>query len=207
MGFLWFGRKREAAIKEELKISFDAVKQDINKIGSWISHLHARDTHHDKKLEQISEEILKIKEDIDDIKSFISFFDSKLTSKVFKHPQTGVYKQPAVERVQTGVQTGVQTPFFNHFLKNLSVSERTIVWVILNSEMKLSCDDIAALLGKDKSTVRGQINSIKRKQEGLILEQFEKNGKKRYYIEEKVRELLLKDLRTRAGIKKRKSEG
>jgi len=50
---------------------------------------------------------------------------------------------------------------------------------------------------------RGQINSIKQKSEGLIEEIVEKNGKKRVYVPEKVREKLLKyaKVRVRKGRK------
>jgi hypothetical protein len=43
-------------------------------------------------------------------------------------------------------------------------------------EMKLSYEDLALMLGKEKSTIRGQINTIKQKSEGLIEEITEKNG-------------------------------
>jgi DNA-binding CsgD family transcriptional regulator len=204
MSFLWFGKKRDIEVSDEIKSSFENVKQDIDKISAWITHLHTQDNKHHTKIEQVYDEILKIKEDIDGIKSFISFFDSSISKGVFKHPSTGVYKQPAVLGVQTRVQTGVQTPNFNHFLRNLSSTERTIVWIVLNSELKLSCDDIAALLGKDRATVRGQLNSIKRKNESLILEHVEKNGKKRYYVDPRIKEGLLKQLKNK--VKKKKSE-
>ena len=229
MGFLWFGKKKDESFKEEIKDSFAEVKTDVDKISAWINHLHTQDKKHNTKVEELYDEILKIKEDIDGIKSFISYFDSSLSRGVFKHPRTAVYKQTPVVGVQTRVQTGVQTPIFNgnfddsennyqgrfvsgrgnygsygSFLKNMSASERTIVWIVLNSELKLSCDDIAALLGKDRTTIRGQLNSIKRKNESLIMEHIEKNGKKRYYVDPLIKEGLLKQLKNR--VKKRKSE-
>ena len=70
--------------------------------------------------------------------------------------------------------------------------ERAIVWVLANTDidMKLSCQDIATILGKDKSTVRGQLNNIKQKSEDLINEVIDKEGKKRYWISEDVREMI-----------------
>jgi hypothetical protein len=78
-------------------------------------------------------------------------------------------KQAAVILFQTDVQTDVQTPN----LENFSITERAIIWVLLNSELKLSYDDLATMLGKEKSTIRGQINIIKQKGNGLINEQIE----------------------------------
>jgi hypothetical protein len=59
-------------------------------------------------------------------------------------------------------------------------------------------------LGKEKSTIRGQINAIKQKSEGLIMEYFEKNGKKRVYVPEEVREKLQKYAKVR--VKKEKKD-
>ena len=63
--------------------------------------------------------------------------------------------------------------------------------------MKLSYEDLAAMLGKRKTTVRGQINAIKQKNEGLIEEIVGENNKKRVYIPEKIKEMLLKTQKTR----------
>ena len=206
MGFLWFGKNKEDKFKDEIASSFDSVREDIDKISGWIGHLNTHRGKHDERFKQLFEEILKIKADVDDIKNFISFFETSKYGKVFKQQRAPVYKQTAVGGVQTRVQTGVQTSVFNNFLKNLSASERTIVWIILNSELKLSCDDISALLGKNKATVRGQLNSIKSKSDDLVMEQIENNGKKRYYIDPKIKESLIRQMKNRARIKGKKSE-
>ena len=55
--------------------------------------------------------------------------------------------------------------------------------------------DIAAILGKNRATIRGQVNSIKQKSEGLIREIIEKTGKKRIYIPEEIKDRLIKTLK------------
>jgi hypothetical protein len=197
MGFLFFGRKKEVD-STRIDESFGKVKQDIGQISTWIKHLHEKDKHHEENIEQVMEEIIKIREDIDDIKGQVFMFEHMNKRQVFKQQQTAVYKQTPVYGVQTAVQTGVQTPYFNEILKTLSPSERLIVWILLNSEVHLSCEDVAALLGKQSNTVRGQLNGIKQKSENLISEMLEKNGKKRYYIDEKIRDSLLKGLKIKS---------
>ena len=59
------------------------------------------------------------------------------------------------------------------------------------------------MLGKERSTIRGQINSIKQKSENLIEEVIEKNGKKRVFIPEEMREKLLKKSKVRVKIGKK----
>jgi hypothetical protein len=68
--------------------------------------------------------------------------------------------------------------------------------------MKLSYDDLAAMLGKERSTIRGQINTIKSKSESLIEEVVEKNGKKRVFIPEEIKEKMLKKTKVRVNSKK-----
>ena len=206
-GFWPFKKKDDSIyddLKAEVKQAFGGVKGDINKAAEWISHLHTKTNHHETKFEVMESRLSTIENDLAEIKNFISFFSARMNKQTFKQlskqEQTPVYKQTAVGAVQTGVQTAVQTGF----LGNLSVMERAIVWVMLNTDMKLSCEDIAAILNKERSTVRGQLNSIKQKSEGFIEEIAESNGKKRFFIDEKVRELLLskvQEKRDQPGLK------
>lgn len=194
MGFLWFGRKKKEHDDEKIVHSFESVKQDISKISAWIKHLSAKDSSHEAKIQEIYKEIFEIKQDIDGIKQFVSFFDTRVASRVFRQNSTAVDKHTRVEGVQTPVYTAVQTAF----LRGLTQNERVILWILLNAEQKLSCEDIAVLLGKDKSTVRSQINNIKQKNESWISEFIEKNGKKRYFVDERMRGLLLKNMKVKS---------
>jgi chromosome segregation and condensation protein ScpB len=108
-------------------------------------------------------------------------------------------KQTVVTPVQNVVQTAVQT----NVLENLSLMERAIVWALANSDQKLSYEDLAVVLGKDKSTIRGQINAIRQKSEGLIEESREANGKKRLYIPEEMRQIMLKNGKVRVKLNSR----
>ena len=69
----------------------------------------------------------------------------------------------------------------------------------MNSDMKLSYEDLALLLGKERSTIRGQINAIKQKSEGLIYEMSEKNGKKRVFVPDEIKEKLAKYAKVRVS--------
>ena len=69
--------------------------------------------------------------------------------------------------------------------------------------MKLSYDDIGAIMGKERSTIRTQINGIKQKSENIIKEMIEKNGKKRVFIPEEIKEKLLKKSKVRVKSRKK----
>lgn len=193
--FGWiFGRKKEIEnIKEETKKSFEAVKKDTNNMGLWIKHLNVKDSEHDSKIDILNDKLSSIESDVEGLKNMLSFLELGVSKQISEQSKQLFNKQTPVEGVQTAVQTAVQADI----LHNFSVMERAIIWILLNTDLKLSYDDIAAMLGKDKTTVRGQVNSIKQKSEGMIQEFVERNGKKRLYITEKVKERLLKGVKVR----------
>lgn len=198
---LWiFGhKKRFNRLKSEVHDSFGNVKRDFNKVGEWIKHLDDKHSLHGAEIDSIKDQLLTIQSDIIEIKDFISFFGPQLSKQMSKRQGTVTNKQTNNTPVQTSVQTDVQTDIFN----NLTVMERAIVWALLNSEMKLSYEDLAALLGKDKSTIRGQINTIRQKNNSIILESVESNGKKRLYISEDVRSKIIKNVKIKIKDQKR----
>ncbi len=207
--FDWFTKKAKKEDVEKLKgavqTGFNAARQDISNISKWVKHLNEGKERHDDEISDIYEELTTIRSELESIKNMIDILGNK---KLFKQPQTVFKKQTAVQAVQTPVQTPVQSTFFNNFLDNLSITERAIIWVLLNSDLKLSYDDLAAMLGKERATIRGQLNNIKQKSEGLVAEQIGKNNKKRFYIPDKVRGMLLKKVKVRfnRGKKKQKTK-
>ena len=203
--FSLFGnKKRVDKLKEEVHESFAHVKKDFNKVGEWITHIDGKHSIHDSEVSNIKDQLLSIHEDLIELKDFVSFFGPQLSKQLSKQTQTVKVKQTMFDTVQTPVQTAVQTDV----LDNLTVMERAIVWTLLNSDMNLSYEDLAALLGKDKSTIRGQINTIKQKSEGLIMEARELNGKKRLYIPDNIRAMMVKSvkIKVRASKKDKKSK-
>lgn len=201
--FGWLFRKKEIEkLKDETKKGFDSVKKDINSIGGWINYLDSEKNVQKRDVGDLKEELSSIKKEIEGIKNIISFMGEMKMKQGVQTANSLSKKQTGVEAVQTGVQTGVQTPFFAQF----STTEKAIIWVLLNSELKLSYDDIAAMLGKERSTIRGQISSIKQKSEGLLKEIFENNGKKRVYIPEEIKEKLLKKAKVRVDKDKKEKK-
>ncbi|MBT3691393.1 hypothetical protein HOD75_00075 [archaeon] len=189
--------KREVAeLKQAVQTGFNTVKQDIGKTSKWIKHLDGQDSKLNDEILELREELSSVKNEVEELKNLLSVVGNQ---QAFKQPQTVFNKQTVSKGVLNTVQTGVQTVF----LDNLSATERAIVFVLLNSDMKLSYEDIAAMLGKTKATIRGQVNSIKQKSEGLIEEVISENNKKRVFIPEKTKEILLKTRKVSTKSKKR----
>ena len=195
--FGWFfSRKKDIEnLKDESKRSFDSAKKDINNLGIWIKHLDMKDSEQDSKIEILNDKLSTIESELDGIKNLMAFLELGVSKQISEHNKQLFNKQTAVEGVQTPVQTAVQTGFLHDF----SVMERVIILILLNTDLKLRYEDIAVMTGKDKATVRGQINNIKRKSEGLIKELIEKSGKKRLYIEDRIKERLLKGVKVRGN--------
>jgi cell division septum initiation protein DivIVA len=134
---------------------------------------------------ELKEELASAKDELDNIKNMLAIVGK---GSFRQQASTLFNKQTADVDVLNTVQSTVQTVF----LDNLTTNERAIVFVLMNSDLKLSYEDLAAMLGKRKSTIRGQVNSIKQKSEGLIEEIIGENNKKRVFIPEQTRDLLLK---------------
>lgn len=196
MFWLFGGKKEVEKIKDETKKGFESVKKDISAVSGWIKHLDSEKNLQKKEIEEVKEILSSIKNEVEGLKNVLSIMNDLKPKQVFRTPKQVFNKQTAVYAVQTGVQTGVQTLNLNQF----SVTERAILWILLNSDIKLSYDDLAAMLGKERSTIRGQINTIKQKSEDLIEEEIEKNGKKRVFIPEIIKEKMLK--KTKVRVKK-----
>ncbi len=200
MFWIFKTKKEVERVEEDTKKGFESVKKDITAVSGWIKHLDSEKNIHQKDIKDIKDVLSSIQNEIEGLKNVLAIMNELKTKQVFKTPKQVFDKQTGVYAVQTGVQTAVQTPNLDQF----SVTERALLWVLLNSDMKLSYDDLAAVLGKEKSTIRGQINRIRHKSD-VIEESIEKNGKKRVYIPEEIKERLLK--KPRVSVKtKRKSK-
>jgi hypothetical protein len=201
---LFLKKKEVEKVKEETRKGFENVKKDLSSVGEWIKHLDSEKKIHKGEIKELKEILSTMKEDMDELKNLFSLMNemgprSQIQTAV-QTPNRVFKEQTAVCSVQTAVQTAVQTPNLDQF----SITERAIIWVLLNTDMKLSYDDLAAMLGKEKSTIRGQINAIKQKSE-VIEETIEKNGKKRLSIPEEIKEKMLKKVKVRVnGSKKPK---
>ncbi len=206
--FRWFFRKGVKKLEEETKKSFSEVKRDMNSVGKWIKHLDKQDKQLFDVVFMLRRDLSTIREEIENLRESINLVNEGMKNKQVFKKLSVLDRQTAVGGVQKAVQTAVQTANFYGILKDLSSSERLLVMALLNNEMKLSYEDIALLLGKERATVRGQINAIKQKSEGLIEEIIEKNGKKRVFIPAEIREKFAKyaKVRVRKGGKEEKSE-
>ena len=196
----FFGhKKRIAKLRNDMHSSFDNVKDDFSKVGKWITHIDDKHTLNTEEVAEIKDQLLSIQNDLLEVKDFISFFGPQLSKDLSKQTQTTFNKQAPHGFVQTVVQTDVQTDV----LSNLTVMERGIVWALLNSDMRLSYEDLAALLGKNKSTIRGQINVIKQKNSGLIMESREFSGKKRLYVPDEIKANIIKSVKIKVNQSKK----
>ena len=201
--FEWLFGKRIKSIEEKTQEGFSSVKKDMDVVGKWVKHLNEQDKQLFDSLNEIKRELSTIRDEIDTMREGVELaVEGDKNQQLFK--KLPVYdRQTADYSVQEAVQTPVQTGNFYDILKNLSGNERLLIFTLLNSDMKLSYEDLALLLGKERSTVRGQINTIKQKSEGIIEEISEKNGKKRVFIPEEIREKLSKYAKVRVNKKKK----
>ena len=190
------GKKKVEILRKEVIESFNNVKTDLARVGKWIKVIDDKSNSNEIKNRELIEEIKQVRNDLEEIKNNLDFFGQPLSKQLSKHKQTSLNKQQTVFAVQTAVQTVK--------IDKLTVMERAIVFALLNSEVKLSYEDLAAMFGKSKSTIRGQINNIRQKNDDLIEEYTEPSGKKRLFLPEKVKNSITKDIKVK--IKSEKSK-
>jgi len=204
--FGWIFGKKEVKnkvdhVENNMKKSFSEVKSDFEAVTKWIKHLDNKDKQLFDLLNDLKNELSSVKDEVDGVKEAVALMNLSQENKQLLKKRPVLNKQVAVYAVEEPVQTAVQTGNFHDILQNLSSNERLLVLTLLNSEMKLSYEDLARLLGKERSTIRGQINAIKQKSEGLLHELVEPNGKKRVFIDEEVRVKLEKYAKVRVKKK------
>jgi len=197
--FNWIFRKTRKKIEEETRKAFSTVKEDMNSLGTWVKHLHGQDKQLFDLVSGLKEEISTIKDEISSLREGMTLTAEHARNKQLFKKMGVLGKQTAVLDVQEAVQTPVQTGNIYDILRGLSSNERLLVFTLLNAEegMKLSYEDLAMLLGKERATIRGQVNGIKQKVPGIIEEIIEKNGKKRVFVIPEVREKLSKYAKVR----------
>ena len=197
--FEWLLGNKYKKLEEKTQEGFASVKNDMDIVGKWVKHLDSKDKQLFDVINSLKLDIATIKDEIGSLREGLDLISEERKNKQLFEKIPVSNKQTAVLAVDKAVQTAVQTANFYDILKGLSANEKLIVFTLINSDMKLSYEDLAMLLGKEKSTVRGQINIIKQKSEGLIEEISEKNGKKRVFIPDEIREKLSKYAKVRVG--------
>lgn len=189
--------KRLDALHSSLDDSFSKIKEDMNNVGEWIKHLDEHKSRHNVKIEDIDSRLTALEQMLQELQLGNNFVQE--SQQLSKQERTVVRPKQLSKRVQTAVQTDIQT-----MLISLTPMERTVVWALLNTDMKLSYSDLSNLLGKDESTVRGQITNIKRKVPGLLLEVSESNGKKRFVASEEMKERIMAQYAQKRAKKSKK---
>jgi len=204
--FRWLFGKEVRKLESKTERGFNSVKHDMDKVGKWLKHLDTIDKQLFDVMDEIKKEISSIKDELGSLREGVDLaVDVARSKQVFE--KTAVWgKQTAVEDVYNSVQTAVQTGNFYEILQSLSANERLLILTLANNEMKLSYEDLALLLGKERATIRGQINAIKQKSAGLIEEIIEKNGKKRVFVPEEIKQKLSKYAKVRVKSKQRQNK-
>ncbi len=195
----WLFKKKQNGSDEVIRQGFSTVKKDMDVVGKWIKHLDGQDKQVFSTLESLKSDLASIKSELGSLREEVESIKEGSKHQQLFESLPVVIKQTADYDVVKAVQMPVQTGNIYDIFKGLTANERVLIFTLMNSDLKLSYEDLALLLGKERSTIRGQINTIKQKSEGLILEMSEKNGKKRVFVPEEIKEKLAKYAKVRVS--------
>jgi len=190
--FFWLKKREYKEVDEKISKISSSIERSFLNVKTDITHVLAKIDGLRSDHKSRYEEMVRINKRINELEIVfkeiygLRYDNFKVFGQPFGHKQTDVrFKQLSV---------GVQTPKkSDEWTKKLTPMERVIINTLLNSDMKYSYEDLSVLLGRDKSTIRGQMNSIKQKNEVLVNEHNEMNGKKRFYISEDTKNRILKE--------------
>ncbi|PIN91407.1 hypothetical protein COU57_00710 [Candidatus Pacearchaeota archaeon CG10_big_fil_rev_8_21_14_0_10_32_14] len=198
----WLFRSQDNTqrVEEDTKKGFEKVREEMGNITRWIKHLDSQRDIQGEEINEIKESLSSLKGEIEGLKNMVSLLGNLRPGGGFKTPRQMSIKQVPDYGVGVGVQTAVQTPNLSIF----TVNERALLWILLNTDMRLSYEDLATMLGKEKSTIRSQINTIRQKNGEMIEEIIEKNGKKRVFVPEGIKEIIQK--KSRVGMDRKKGK-
>ena len=177
MGFLWFNKKRDGQeekwdqLHKGLRASFSNIKQDFDHSMGHIDHLHSKKEEHHSRLTKIEERLILLEQMLHDIKG-----------------KKDKVQRSTIERVQS----------FNHsesfmnvqIVKNLTPSQKQVVFLLLNSKNPLNYQVIADQVGSSIVTVRRHINDIKRAGVEVKEKISVKNRSKVFYLDEELKGIL-----------------
>jgi len=177
MGFLWFNKKRDGSeekwdqLHKGLKASFSNIKRDFEHSMGHIDHLHSKKEEHHGRLTKIEERLVLLEQMLLD----------------FRGKKTKV-ERSTIEHVQS----------FNHsesfmnvqIVKNLTPSQKQVVFLLLQSKNPLNYQAIANSVGSSIVTVRRHINDIKRSGVKVKEKISVKNRSKVFYLDNELKEEL-----------------
>ena len=190
--FFWIRKKEMMDLNEKfdrihssLHRSFLNVKTDMTHLNSKFDKL--QNYHRSKE-----NEFLRLQERVDQLELLFNeaFGAKQKDERVFGQPFGQTQTDSRLKQPSVVVQTD---KIGDKHTKNMTPMERAIISIMINSDIKLSYEDLSVMIGRDKSTIRGQINNIKQKNESLLTEFIERNGKKRFFVEERVKNEILKE--------------
>lgn len=201
MGFWFFRDKRNETdpdtFSKKVKNSFINVKNDMQKILEWISFLKInyeksenRLSEIEKNLENMKIRILNLEED----KNRAAVWTADQTAV-----QTAVQNWTAVRPKQTAVQKEVGD--LEKYFNGLTWREGELLSILLNTEREMDYNDLCEMVGRDQSTLRGQVNKIKIKYPGAIEETVTNKGKKSFSMNQELKEKISERLNKKKGRK------
>ena len=178
-----FSKKKAEPEDAELRRQFAAFREDFLKLQKQVNAING-------DLDTLYENVSVIAEEKDDsrIKQKIAAIEARVKEmitfarlSVQNHDEIVELKRNASSQ-HPATKERVEKKEIGS-LKDMSPKEREIVSILLNSEIPLSNTEISSRMGISPITVKGHLNSIKKRHGGIILEVARGRNKKEYQLD------------------------
>ena len=178
-----FSKKKTEPEDAEICKQLAAFREDFSKLQKQVNTING-------DLNILYENARAISENKDDskIKQSIATLEARMKEmiafarlSVQNHDEIQKLKQNSTQTVQT--PKGFPEKSEIRSIKDMSPKEREIIRILLNSEIPLSNIEIGSRMGISPITVKGHLNSIKKRYGGIILEIAHGRNKKEYQLD------------------------
>lgn len=187
-----FSKKKAEFEDTELRRQLSAFQEDFLKLQKQVNTING-------DLDTLYENVSTIAENKDDskIKQSISALESRM-KEMIAFARLSVQNHDEIQRLKQNSLTPPNTTIKERpekreigSIKDMSPKEREIVGILLNSEIPLSNTEISSRMGISPITVKGHLNSIKKRYGGIILEIARGRNKKEYQLDRAFRVRVL----------------
>ena len=186
-----FSKKKAEPEDAEMRMQLAAFREDFLKLQKQVTTING-------DLDALYENVRNIAENRDDskIKQSVSALESRM-KEMIAFARLSVQNHDEIQKLKRN--SPASTPTIKEkpergeigAIKDMSPKEREIVGILLNSEIPLSNTEISSRMGISPITVKGHLNSIKKRYGGIILEIARGRNKKEYQLDRALRVRVL----------------
>ena len=187
-------KKRLEDIDINIKQSFSHLKEDMKEIGSWISHFNADSAGKDRNLKALEAKIHGLERKVRHESTKIEHQNLEHVQPFKRSVQPFMNVQPYVQPLEQQFER-INKESKEDIFNRLTPAQKRVVGLLVYSGGPMDYEEISRRLEINPITARRHLNDVKRAGFNIKRKVSDKSRKNLYYIDEKIREEIIKEAR------------